>query len=74
MLGIQEKTDFEQERDTLTSSSGMLTGLLPFSCMQNGFVKLNEDGFLFNEIDNVIEEIKFFLILGRSEAGDGECR
>lgn len=74
MLGIQDKMDFELERDTPTSSSGRLTGLLPFSCMQNGFVKLNEDALLPNEIANVTEEIKCFLILGRSEAGDGDCR
>lgn len=74
MLGIQDKTDFELERDTITSSSGRLTGLLPLSCTQNGLVKLNEDGLLSKETANVSEEIKCFLISGRSEAGDGECR
>lgn len=66
--------DFELECDILTSSSGRLTALLPFSCMQNGFVKPNAHALLSNEIANVTEEIKCFLILGRSEAGDGECR
>lgn len=55
-------------------SSGRLTCLLPFSCMQNGFVKLNEDAVLSNEIANFPEEKKYFLILGRSEACDGEYR
>lgn len=66
--------DFELKRDNLTSLSGRVTGLLPFSCMQNGFVKLNEDALLSNEIADITEEIKSFLILGRSGIGNGECK
>jgi len=76
VLGIQEKKDFELEHDTLTSLSGRPTGFLSFFFMQNGLAKLNKDAllsiYLSNEIVNITEKIKCFLILGRSEAGDGE--
>lgn len=56
MLCAQGKTDFELECDTLTSSSGRLTGLPFFSCMQNKFINLNEYTLLSNEIATVTEE------------------
>lgn len=56
MLGAQGKTDFELEHDTLTSSLGKLSDLLPFSCMQNGLINLNKCTLLSNEIATVTEK------------------
>ncbi|KAJ7425289.1 Sodium/hydrogen exchanger 4 [Willisornis vidua] len=38
------------------------------------YLKLNEDAFLSNEIANETEEMKCFIIMGKSESGDGKCR
>lgn len=73
-LCIQNKKDFEQECDILISPQGKLTDLLPFSCIQNGFIKLNEF-FYLTEIASIIEEIKCYIILGRLrfDSEDYEC-